>query len=216
MSMQLDHVFVFVDDLETASKALMCLGLEESFRRRHPGQGTENICFCFENAYLELLTVSDRDGVRAPALAATKLWERSQWRSNGANPFGISFRLTGESEAIPFPTWDYRPPYLPEGMSIPVAVASDDLALPFVFRSPGSLPPSEWTDGRAGNLQRRAGLAGIRAVELTLPADADDYVPVACGIQVSRSDGAATMRLTIDRIDGGAPLLLDLPQVFGT
>lgn len=145
--MQLDHVFCFVDDIETASNALMRLGLEESFRRRHPGQGTANVCFCFENAYLELLAIADRSEACAPAIAATKLWDRSQWRSNGANPFGISFRLTGKSEAIPFPTWDYRPPYLPDGMSIPVAVASDDLALPFVFRSPGSLPPM---NGRTG------------------------------------------------------------------
>jgi hypothetical protein len=78
---------------------------------------------------------------------------------------------------IPFPTWSYRPPFLSDGMSIHVALASNDLALPFVFRSPGGLPPSKWTDGRACNLQKGAGLAWIRAVEVALPVGADGAVP---------------------------------------
>ena len=42
-------------------------GLRESFRRDHPGQGTTNVCCCFDNAYLELLWLHD------PAAAAGAL-----------------------------------------------------------------------------------------------------------------------------------------------
>ncbi len=58
--MQLDHIFHFVQDLEAAETLGRSLGLAETYRRNHVGQGTANICYCFENAFLELLLLTDR------------------------------------------------------------------------------------------------------------------------------------------------------------
>lgn len=49
------HLFVFVDNLERAAEKMARYGFQESYRRNHPGQGTENVCYCFDNLYLELL-----------------------------------------------------------------------------------------------------------------------------------------------------------------
>jgi hypothetical protein len=70
---KIDHLFVFVEPPATEAAELEQAGLRESFRRRHPGQGTTNACFCFDNAYLggfkfrnehHLCTASRRGGCR--------------------------------------------------------------------------------------------------------------------------------------------------------
>lgn len=69
-SLALDHLFVFVEPGAPERAALERAGLRESFRRRHPGQRTANVCFCFDNAYLELLweggPAGDRVSCRRP------------------------------------------------------------------------------------------------------------------------------------------------------
>ncbi|MBK8213640.1 MAG: VOC family protein [Myxococcales bacterium] len=50
--MELDHLFVFVDGPSEAEEALTLLGLDETYRRVHPGQGTANVCCAFDDAYL--------------------------------------------------------------------------------------------------------------------------------------------------------------------
>lgn len=165
------HVFVFVDDLAGAAAGMAARGLVESYRRAHPGQGTANVCYCFDDAFLELLAVTDPVEIGSPAIAPTGLADRARWRDTGACPIGIAIRPADGSAGgpPPFPAWDWRPPYLPEGLAIPVAEASRDPALPFVFRSPGSAAPVDWTDGRAGDRQRAAGLARLDAVTLAGP-----------------------------------------------
>ena len=165
-TLELDHVFVFVTPGAPEAAAL---GLCESYRRRHPGQGTANVCYCFDNAYLELLWVTDRAELTAPAVARTRLAERADWRRTGASPFGIALRGPDPDTPLPFESWDYAAPFLPAGMAIPVAVASDDPRQPFLFRSPGTARPDTWPDdaggSRAGARQRPIGLAEIAAVE---------------------------------------------------
>ena len=133
MSLKFHHVFVLAGPGVPEADALVDAGFIEGSSNTHPGQGTRNRRFFFENGMLEFLWVCDKDEVRSPAIARTALWERSRWQQSGACPFGIAF--AGEP---PFPTWDYRPPYLPEGTSIRVAEFSTDPAMPFVFVMPGA------------------------------------------------------------------------------
>lgn len=205
MSLNLDHVFLFVDDAGAAG--LDRLGLRESFRRDHPGQGTANRSYCFDNAYLELLWLREEAEARAPAVARTGLAERARWRENGANPFGIALRSTA---ALPFDCWDYRPTYLPDGMAIPMALFSEDPAQPLVFRSPGEARPDQWRDGRAGARQRDAGFREIAGVELILPAgmtpaaELETLARAAGWLTVSGGGAAPRMILTLTRDDGTA------------
>lgn len=132
MPLKFHHAFVFSSPGAPEADALVDAGFLEGASNVHAGQGTRNRRFFFENGMLEFLWVSDEEEVQSPAVARTGLRERSRWLQSGACPFGVAFE--GEP---PFPTWDYRPPYLPEGIAIRVAAFSTDPAMPFVFVMPG-------------------------------------------------------------------------------
>jgi hypothetical protein len=174
--MELDHVFVWTAPGGGALRErLEAVGLVETYRRAHPGQGTANVCYALENAFVELLWLTDAAEAEAPAIARTGLAARARWRDGEGCRFGVAWRVA-PGAAQPVETWDYRPPYLPPGASIPMAVASDDVRLPLVFCSPGTSPPAAWPLERRGALQEAAGLARIEA--LTLSAEP---LWVACG-----------------------------------
>ena len=102
--------------------ALLRLGLLEGSPNTHPGQGTENRRFFFENGYLELLWVFNPNDAQSPLTRRTRLWERWSQRATGACPFGIAFRPAGPRvEEPPFRSWPYVPAYLPNGLSIQFA-----------------------------------------------------------------------------------------------
>lgn len=206
-TMEIDHLFLFVPPGGAEISRLAQSGFVETYRRTHPGQGTANVCYCFDNLYLELLWVDDPHAIRSPLIGRTRLFERSQWRDNGACPFGIAWR---GGDAVPgAPTWPYRPPYLPAGVSIPVATDSDDPKQPMMFRSPGTAGPGDWPAKQRGTLQRSGGFGAVTGMQLDLPAK----VPVSGALQwladhtlfnVHRSGGSDyAMTLAIERRDGG-------------
>ncbi len=59
MPFELDHFFICTDVGAPAAAALMALGFVEGAPNTHPGQGTANRRFFFDNAMLELLWVHD-------------------------------------------------------------------------------------------------------------------------------------------------------------
>jgi Glyoxalase-like domain len=215
--MELDHVFVFVDSGESPMLAsLRSIGLTETYRRKHLGQGTENICFCFENLFLELLWVSDVSAVTSDRIAKTRLFERSSWKVQGTNPFGIAWRGTAHNAASQPQTWDYRPPYLPSGVSIAVAHDSDDLVQPMMFQSPGTSSPKEWPLERQGQLQGPARLLRVLNTTLELPRAVASSVALRAiaketrlQLVVSRTEEFA-LSMQIEHMDGPEPATLTL------
>jgi hypothetical protein len=213
----IDHVFVLVEPGGQEAGALAALGLAESFRRAHPGQGTANTCFCFDNAYLELLWLAAPAEAASCALARSGLMARADWRRSGASPFGIALRSDDSDAGLPFASWDYAAPFLPAGMTIAVATASDDPRQPLLFRSPGNARPDAWTDGRAGERQRAAGFTEIVGLRLAFP---DSVIPdpafraLAAQGLIALDGGAAapTMELDLARAKGGARQRLRLPD----
>jgi hypothetical protein len=162
---ELDHFFVFTAPNGGALRRhLADVGLTETYERAHPGQGTANVCYAFNNAYLELLWLTDAGEARSETIRRTGLYERSQ-RAGGVCPFGVAYRLS-KGQSAPFDTWPYSPPYLPEGMTIQMATYSDDLRLPLVFESPHSVAPSHWPPDRQRGLQQQAGFQRM-ALRLT-------------------------------------------------
>lgn len=141
---ELDHVFLLLRDPEPALAQLQALGLRESYRRAHPGQGTRNVCFAFDNAYLEILSIDALQDTQSPAISRCQFQAR---RETGC-AVGIAWR--GE---LDLPTWSFEPPYLPQGMHIPVALDSDSPQQPLMFRSPGDRAPSAWPKERRGPCQ---------------------------------------------------------------
>jgi len=123
---ELDHLFILCPAAaDLAAQALCGAGLKEGSPNDHPGQGTACRRFFFENAYIELLWVSDPQEAQGELTRRTRLWDRWLGLTSGACPFGIVLRPgDGDDARCPFPSWSYRPRYLPADMSIDFATAT--------------------------------------------------------------------------------------------
>src|ERR1700730_51152 len=123
MPLEVDHAFIACAREAPEADALLRLGFVEGSSNTHPGQGTANRRFFFENFMLELLWVADPAEARSERTRRTRLWDRWAHRETGANPIGIVFgSADGEpATCVPFQTWAYTPSYLPAGALIHVA-----------------------------------------------------------------------------------------------
>jgi hypothetical protein len=203
MTAVLDHLFVLATPGAPLASRLVDAGFVEGAGRRHPGQGTANRRFFFQNAMLEFLFVVSEDELRSAAVARTRLLERSRFRENSACPIGLGFRLDAASgQRAPWPSWEYTPPYLLAGDSLRIAVDSDDERLPLVF----FLPPSERPTPGPHDPRR------ISRIELALPegvATSDQHRDlVGLGLNVVSTAMAPFLTLELD--DGRSRALLDL------
>lgn len=124
---ELDHIFVMCPvGAEMAAQALRRVGLKEGSRNDHEGQGTACRRFFFDNAYVELMWVSNSEEAQSELTRRTRLWERWYRLPHGASPFGIVLRAgrTPDSATCPFPSWAYRPRYLPSNLCIEIAAGT--------------------------------------------------------------------------------------------
>jgi Glyoxalase-like domain len=215
--MEIDHVFVLIDSLGPEIGYLRSMGLTETYRRQHTGQGTQNICYCFENMFLELLWIDDVNSVCSESIARAGIYERSQWKTAGTNPFGIAWRDKPNEAAFSPPTWAFKPPYLPASISIDVAAEGDDHRQPMMFKSPGATPPSEWPAEKRGVLQRPAGLGRVTSVQLNapqafVPSDTLRAITAASILKLGKSSNDSfELALKIERLNCQELLVLQLP-----
>jgi len=122
MPLEVDHAFIACAREAPEADALLRAGIVEGSRNTHPGQGTANRRFYFENFMLELMWVADAAEAQSAQTRRTRLWDRWSQRQSGVSPFGIVFRAAGDQDsAAPFPTWAYYPSYLPRGLAIQIA-----------------------------------------------------------------------------------------------
>jgi hypothetical protein len=166
MPLRLHHVFVLTSLGAPEAQGLLEAGLVEGSRNTHPGQGTANRRIFFESGFLELLWVHDEREARSPLSGPTKLLERWAGRFKDTNPFGLCFSSAdGVDSGLPFPTWDYRPDYLPGDRSLMFA---DDMPLsePEVF-----VPswPLNQSSPKTEPVSHGLGLAELRSVSIGLP-----------------------------------------------
>jgi hypothetical protein len=193
MSIELDHVFICCP--ADRAVGLTAFGLTEGTPNVHPGQGTACRRFSFHNAYLELLWVSDPSEAQSKTTRPTCLWERWKGRDEGACPFGMGFRPGPRaSEKPPFATWEYRPAFLPESLSLQVGMNSEVVTEPFLFFMPFALRrPDTQTGAKRQPLQHAARFREISHVELVIP-NAQNRSPelqsLVDGRLVRVSDGA--------------------------
>lgn len=124
MCIELDHLFVCTAPGAPEAEQLIRFGLREGPPNQHPGQGTANRRFAFVNAMIELLWVSDISEAQSPHTKRTLLWERWSGRMDRACPFGICLRpVDSQDPGPPFPSWEYRPVYLPEPLIMHIGEA---------------------------------------------------------------------------------------------
>ncbi len=171
MAFEFDHLFVCTDIGAHEAARLGSFGLVEGSSSTHPGQGTANRRFFFHNAMLELLWVHNAEEAKSEPIRLTRLWERWTNRKDGACPFGVCLRsATDCDDTVVFSSWAYRPPYLPETMSIAVGTNSDVLTEPMLFQVPFGNRPDRYPTEKAQPLEHGVGFREITRVELVSPA----------------------------------------------
>jgi hypothetical protein len=173
MSVELDHIFICTEIGAPEADQLVAFGLTEGSSNLHLGQGTANRRFFFYNAMLELLWVRDEREVRSPPIAPTRLWERWRYRFSGYSPFGVCLRAMVQHAvagpaALPFATWEYRPPYLPPELHIDVATGTA-ASEPLVFATPYGGRPGVFPEERRQPLVHPKGVVEITGLSITLP-----------------------------------------------
>lgn len=189
--MRIDHLFIRSRAGAPEGELLRSLGLSEGSGNRHPGQGTENRRFFFNDAFLELLWIADDDEVRNAQTSPTLLAERLA-DGGPACPFGVCFRPSGDDSGAPFPCWDYAPPYLPPGMRIGIGADVPSSEPMWFFLSKG-IAPSAYAEARRQPLNHAAGVKTITSVTLTLPSPARSASARAAsaGTQLTLREGDA-------------------------
>jgi hypothetical protein len=162
-----DHAFICCRAQAPEGDALLRLGFVEGSSNTHPGQGTANRRFFFDNFMLELVWVADPDEARNERTCRTRLFERCEGKDRQVSPFGIIFRSTGAPPApSPFATWSYTPIYLPPGLAMQVAEGTtlyepELFYLPFLRRAAMQCPEPV---AHAQPIRRVCGLSvGVRS-----------------------------------------------------
>jgi hypothetical protein len=134
--MQTHHIFIFTHTQGEIADKLVDFGFSEGSSRAHPGQGTVNRKFYFNNFFLEILWVNNEDEIQSALIRETGLTQRSEYRSNGSSPFGLCIVNSDDSDAVFAHRKAYQPVYFPEGMTIDVLPHFENPSLPWTFRLP--------------------------------------------------------------------------------
>lgn len=134
--MEIDHIFIFSRNNGIEANNLVEFGLTEGSSRVHPGPGTVNRKFYFENFFLEILWVVNEKEIQSEVTSNTKLWERSQFGKNQHSRFGLCLVNSESTDKLFEQSEVYQPDYFPKGMSIDIITNKEYPKLPWTFRLP--------------------------------------------------------------------------------
>ena len=161
MTYELDHLFILTDVNASSADKLVDAGIIEGAPNIHHGQGTTNRRFFFNNSMIECIWVHDETEAKSEQTKQTHLFPRWQGRAS-TSPFGICFHPTSDEQSPPFPSWDYVPQYMPDGITIQIADTVNQLEEPFLFFS----AQARSSDNK---VKHPAGMENITAVQVTHP-----------------------------------------------
>ena len=138
MSVELDHFFILCEANAPQAELVAALGLTEGSSNKHPGQGTSNRRFFFENTALEFLFVHDAvEAANGPA-KGLRFHDRSS--NPNASSFGLIMRTCAPESEVPFKGWKYCPEYIADDQCFFVGSNSDILEEPLCIVMPENLP----------------------------------------------------------------------------
>jgi hypothetical protein len=170
--MQIDHIFIFSKNNGAEADELVEFGFTEGSSRIHPGQGTINRKFYFENFFLEILWVINAEEIQSELILPTKLWQRSHFKINKYSPFGMCLINEDNTDKLFKNCVHYQPLYFPEGMKIEVITNENNPYLPWTFRLPFKgikKKPDEPTNHKNGMLN-------LTHVEFNVQSIENEYV----------------------------------------
>lgn len=134
--MKIDHIFIFTNDQDKIASKLVSFGLTEGSSRIHEGQGTSNRTFVFDNFYLEILWVHNKQEIQSEMVKPTGLWKRANYKAYNCSPFGLCLGNSNETKQLFRNAYKYQPGYLPNGLNIDMLNNENNLNLPLTFRLP--------------------------------------------------------------------------------
>lgn len=136
----LDHFNIWVEHPAETKKQLTDIGftaVPDSLCKIHHGQGTTGRYFYFLNTYLELIFVFDQEELEENVAKNIDLdfIERSNYKSNGASPFGVALQVADYStNKIQFEKFKYHQEWMGKNNNIYTAMSSKtNLFEPSVF-----------------------------------------------------------------------------------
>lgn len=191
-AVEIDHIFICVAPGAREAEALKEFGLAEGTANKHPGQGTSNRRFFFRNAFIELLYLHDPAETQSELAKPTRLCERIASRGGTASPFGIAFRPATDAEKqVPFPSWDYRPIYLPANMKIDIGKAP--IEEPMWFFLSFAARPDKAPGERRQPLEHPKGFNEITSLHVKIPSTEKLSKPAFCaaavnGVEIAKGD----------------------------
>jgi hypothetical protein len=171
--MEIDHIFICVPPAANEAELLIDFGFKEGSGNIHPGQGTANRRFFFDNIMLELLFLTDAEEAQSELTRPTMLYQRLTSECNEVSPFGLCFRpaIDDRGNAASFPCWAYRPTYLPPELHIDVADAPVDEPMWF-FLSFASRPDKSLRCQKEPR-NHTNGISELWSIEITSPKAGD-------------------------------------------
>ena len=204
MTLELDHVFCMVGNLDEVASRVEDAGWMLDSGSVHSGQGTRNRRLVWPERYLELVGITDR---REASANRMRMDRRADWTSTGASPFG--FGLRGELAAA-----DRSDYWLYDDLGIRIWVHRDNEQAPerplvFVLEM-----------NEAHLVERRARLRGADRGGLRgsldaihVQANAPARLPICAGPPVTQSRGAPQLELVAGR--GPAQSMTDILAICG-
>ena len=135
LTFKLDHFFILTDIGAPLADKLNSFGLQEGSSNTHPGQGTSNRRFFFDNSMFEFLWLHDQQEAKSGPGGGLHFVERHLDRA--ASPFGLIFSPLSEADINPpFEGWRYDPDYLNPPLYLHVANNSAELHEPLLVFMP--------------------------------------------------------------------------------
>lgn len=134
--MLIDHIFISSRNLGQEADQLLGAGFLEGSNRIHPGQGTRNRKFYFENFFLEIIWENDPLELESDLIRKTGLTDRVRFEASGVSRFGLGLENTDESDSVFLECELYQPVYFPEGKLFQILPNRENPALPWTFRGP--------------------------------------------------------------------------------
>lgn len=128
--MEIDHIFIFSNQ-GNETEELIEFGLTEGSGRVHKGIGTVNRRIFFDNFYLEILWVENKD--EAGSIEEIGILERSNFKNSQYSRFGLCLNNTPETDQIFENAIQWKPEFLPGNSH--VDILTND-RMPWIFRFP--------------------------------------------------------------------------------
>jgi hypothetical protein len=175
MALSLHHVFLLTEPEAPAADALVELGLVEGSRNVHPGQGSANRRFFFEDLYLELVYFTDENEARTGAGSVIRSLDR--YRAAEGSPIGLIFRADSGEDLSSFPSFPYQPSYFDEGVFFSVGDNAGRLDEPSCIVLPVPVPvPQAGPEPRSG-----VPFSRVSRVAVSVPTKEPSAVLAAAG-----------------------------------